>query len=221
MPYYYHATLNNGVTLSIQANVFNKCEPKRDNVVAYTKVEIGFPSEEIDLLTPYKENPNASASKTVFPYVPVEIVQKIIKSAGGLKTLSPIPPGILTREEYADIYKRCSEAIPQVYKADWLEEKASLMINNPHEWCVAIYNFMDKARVELALDKWALFREEHMDGWRVDNIPKGVDTYTHYKSCIQGWDEDLPLERRLDLISKQLWDDINLQDSYDEWLAEK
>jgi hypothetical protein len=48
-------------------------------------VELGFPSEEDDLITDYADmyvvdNP----TKTVYPYVPIEIVNELIEKHGGI-----------------------------------------------------------------------------------------------------------------------------------------
>ena len=225
MQLYHRATLNNGVSLSIQAHYGAYCQPRKDDAVSYTEVEIGFPSEEIELINEYKEIPGSSYKKAVYPYVPVEKVRQVIESAGGLKTLSPIPPGILTREDYAEVYKRCSERIPLFYRASWLERKTELQKTGidftPHKWCFEIYTFMDDALIKDALRHWAEFRIDEMDEWGVDDQPNDEDTYEHYKKSIKGWDEGYSLEERLALIKKQLNEDINLKFSHEDWLMDR
>lgn len=75
--------LNNGVSLSVQAGEMMYSEPRRDDCDVYTAVEVGFPSEEIDELVYYAEDPN-DLTGTVYSYVPVEVMNKYIEEAGGI-----------------------------------------------------------------------------------------------------------------------------------------
>lgn len=221
MQLYHRTTLNNNVTLSIQANSGAYCEPRQDYAGFYSEVEIGFPSEEIELISKYKEIAGASYKESVYPYVPVSVVRKLIKGAGGLKTLSPIPPGILTREDYIQVYNRCSDAVPPSYKDAWLERKAQIqsfgLDLDAHKWCLEIYTFMADCLIKEALDKWVEFRIVEMQEWGIDNKPKNLDAYTHYKNSIEGWDDSFSLEKRLDLIQEQTKADIRLKCSHDDW----
>jgi len=84
--------LTDGNTMSVQANDFTYCSP-RDNVGPYTEVEVGFPSFYSALLEPYKENfPGSSFQESVFPYVPVDVVLRLIEEHGGNTTPSHLPP---------------------------------------------------------------------------------------------------------------------------------
>ena len=219
---YFLTTLNNGVSLSLQVGSGLYCEPRCDDSDVYTEVEIDFVSKQIDLLNPYLGEREDSS---IYCYVPVKVVQQIIKSAGGLKSLSPIPPGILTKDQYRNIYERCSKLIPLFYKESWLAHKAELQDLNvrltPHQWCFEIYSFLDDTLVKEALRKWATYRIDEMDYWGIDDMPDTVDVYAHYKKSIEGWDESYPLTKRLALIKKQLNADINLKHSHDDWLMDR
>ena len=71
-----------GFTMSVQGSDTHYCTPRR-NGSTFTEVEIGFPSEKVDEFMPYcedEENPTG----TVYAYVPVEIVDAVIKKHGGL-----------------------------------------------------------------------------------------------------------------------------------------
>ena len=222
MSKYYRIMLNDGTSFSVQASSFNYCQPRVDDADCYSEVEIGFPSVEIQLIAKYKEIPDYFYGDSVYPFVPVEIVRQVIKSAGGLKTLSPIPPGILLREDYADLYKRCSEKIPPSYKAEWLLRKKELQDIgadlSPHQWYLEIHSFMDSALIKNALNHWVEFRTEEMQEWEIDNIPDDVDPYEHYKKFINGWSEKYPLNIRLSLIKSQLDEDIQTVTSHEDWL---
>jgi hypothetical protein len=71
-----------GLSLSIQASVFHYCTP-RDNDGPYISVEIGFPSKICPELLPYAED-ILEPTHTVYSYVPIDIVEKLIKDHGGL-----------------------------------------------------------------------------------------------------------------------------------------
>ena len=76
--------LANGVSLSIQASGTHYCYPRETVPYSqYTEFEVGYPSEEIEALMPYCddcENP----TETVYPYVPLEVLDAYIASVGGV-----------------------------------------------------------------------------------------------------------------------------------------
>lgn len=77
-----HLICADGLILSIQASRYHYCEP-RNNKGPYTSVEIGFPNKVCPELLEYAEDINKPID-TVYSYVPIEIVEKIIKDHGGL-----------------------------------------------------------------------------------------------------------------------------------------
>ena len=77
--------LNDGTTMSIQANAFCYCTPRIDHAQVYTAVEIGFPSKKIELLMPYVEDAN-KPTDTVYGWVPTSVLAQVIKSGGGVKS---------------------------------------------------------------------------------------------------------------------------------------
>lgn len=76
-------TLKDGTFMSVQASVIHYCRP-RNNLGPWTEVEIGFPSERIDELEEYAEDWD-NPTNTVYAYVPIDLVEKIIEDRGGLK----------------------------------------------------------------------------------------------------------------------------------------
>ena len=72
-----------GFKMSIQASSFHYCSPREDGLDNYETVEIGFPSEREELLMDYAEDGNNPTS-TVYGWVPVEIVDAVIRKHGGL-----------------------------------------------------------------------------------------------------------------------------------------
>jgi hypothetical protein len=73
-----------GFSVSCQADKGTYCEPRKNLVNEYAKVELGFPSEADDLISSYAyggENP----TDTVYGYVPVEIVDALISKHGGFE----------------------------------------------------------------------------------------------------------------------------------------
>lgn len=74
-----------GFSMSVQASSSHYCTPRRNLFNGdYETVEIGFPSEKEDLLIDYAEI-EEELTKTVYGYVPVEVVEEIIKKHGGIK----------------------------------------------------------------------------------------------------------------------------------------
>ena len=72
-----------GFTISVQANKWTHSIPSIDGADEYTKVELGFPSEEDELIMDYARDPDLPTD-TVYGYVPVEIVIKLIEKHGGI-----------------------------------------------------------------------------------------------------------------------------------------
>lgn len=73
-----------GFSISVQASEFHYCEPRIDNAIVYTEVECGYPSSIPEFIQEYAED-TESLTDTVYPYTPVELVNKLIDLHGGLK----------------------------------------------------------------------------------------------------------------------------------------
>lgn len=78
-----HVMCNDGFTISIQADEFTYCNPRKNMTGGeYTHVELGFPSERDELIEEYRQG-------DIYPYVPMELVEKLIeKHSGFMKTMS-------------------------------------------------------------------------------------------------------------------------------------
>lgn len=86
--------LEDGTVLSVQASDTHYCSP-RENTGPYTMVEIGFPKKSIsegsvmiqqvliDELMPFAE-PLGDGISGVFGYVPVDVLEQVITSRGGI-----------------------------------------------------------------------------------------------------------------------------------------
>ncbi len=74
-------TMKDGFTMSVQASAGHYCSPKY-NDGPWESVEVGFTSSWQKLLKPYAEG--RPYTQTVYGWVPVEIVEAIIKKHGGL-----------------------------------------------------------------------------------------------------------------------------------------
>ena len=73
------AVMKNGFEISIQASRCHYCSPREDNVQYYTHVEIGYPSHKCKTLAQYRDG-----GCDVYGYVPVDVVDRIIKRNGGI-----------------------------------------------------------------------------------------------------------------------------------------
>lgn len=72
-----------GFSMSVQAGESIYSKPRKNlESGEYTHIEIGYPSKEEELLRHYAEDPRELA-KTVYPYVPIEVVEKVIEKHGG------------------------------------------------------------------------------------------------------------------------------------------
>lgn len=71
-----------GFSLSVQARSSSYCEP-RDDHGPWFAVEVGFPSEEPKYIMSYCEDVS-NPTGTVYAYVPIELVEKLIDYHGGM-----------------------------------------------------------------------------------------------------------------------------------------
>ena len=78
--------LNSGLTLSIQASDYHYCQPRMQgrSYDEYSSLEIGLPSNEIDLISKYAEDAD-DPTITDYGYVPVETVLELVEINGGVK----------------------------------------------------------------------------------------------------------------------------------------
>lgn len=72
----------NGLRMSLQVGEYLYCTP-RSNTGPWSAIEIGFPSREVAAFMPYCEDPERPTD-TVYGYVPLHIVAKVIQEAGGI-----------------------------------------------------------------------------------------------------------------------------------------
>ena len=76
-----------GTKLSIQASMFHYCSPRNDTG-PYLKVEVGFITDKNgEPVTPpktWKEYADGEFPNDVYGYVPTDMVEKFIKSHGGI-----------------------------------------------------------------------------------------------------------------------------------------
>ena len=87
--------------MSVQASRSHYCLPRRDNAEYYEEVEVGYPNQEDELLTPYAElYEDFGPTDTIYPYVPVDVVAKVILKHGGiLEGKAPKGVDVVTAED--------------------------------------------------------------------------------------------------------------------------
>lgn len=74
---------NDGFTISIQGgDDFHYCTPRK-RVNEYEAVELGYPSESDPLIMEYAEDP-FNPTNTVYGFVPLDVVEKLIAKHGGI-----------------------------------------------------------------------------------------------------------------------------------------
>ena len=83
-----HIVCADGFTMSVQVGYSLYSTPKKI-AKRYSAVEIGYPSEPEELIKEYAEfapfdEDTTDYTDTVYPYVPVKIVDKVLKKHGGI-----------------------------------------------------------------------------------------------------------------------------------------
>ena len=71
-----------GFSLSVQTSHGAYCSPRR-NIGTWYEVEVGFPSHRPDEIMEYAEDAE-SPTETVYPFVPIGLVEKLIETHGGM-----------------------------------------------------------------------------------------------------------------------------------------
>lgn len=72
-----------GFTLSVQGGTHTHYCTPREHCNYYVEVECGYPSSKEELLMPYAED-ESNPTKTVYGYVPIEVVEQIVIKHGGI-----------------------------------------------------------------------------------------------------------------------------------------
>jgi len=79
---YGHLQCVDGFHMSVQASSGHYCIPRSDKG-PWTEVEIGFPSRPVALLADFKDGDDDD-TKSVFAYVPIELVEELVNLHGGI-----------------------------------------------------------------------------------------------------------------------------------------
>jgi hypothetical protein len=78
-------TCKDGFHVSVQASQYHYSTPREDYPGEYTHVECGFPSAHPgEEMARYQEMPDEDPTGCVYPYVPIAIVERMLKSHGGI-----------------------------------------------------------------------------------------------------------------------------------------
>lgn len=91
---------NDGFSISIQASETHYCEPRQSKISNYKSVELGFPSAEEELISEYAEDDDLT--NTVYGWVPVEIVDQLLKKHKGIDYVA-------TMANFSKIFERYIE----------------------------------------------------------------------------------------------------------------
>ena len=81
------AICKDGYSISIQASHCHYCDPREDFLEEYDSVELGYPNQYDELIDEYAEDfddDGKACTNTVFGFVPMEIVEKLVKKHGGI-----------------------------------------------------------------------------------------------------------------------------------------
>lgn len=72
-----------GFSMSVQTGETLYCTP-RSNDGPWSSVEVGYPSQRVEALMPYIGDDDAPPTETVYGYVPIDIVERVIEAHGGI-----------------------------------------------------------------------------------------------------------------------------------------
>ena len=90
-----HIVCEDGFTMSVQVGYSLYSEPKKV-AKRYSKVEIGYPSDHEPLIekwaefTPFEDDEEPDYTDTVYPNIPVEVVDKVLKKHGGIDLIETL-----------------------------------------------------------------------------------------------------------------------------------
>lgn len=91
-----------GFSISVQGSENHYCQPRKNLLDKdYESVELGFPSVADDLIEEFAENPECPCD-TVYGWVPIDIVEKLVEKHGGIK--GPDEKSLMQMEDHC----RCS-----------------------------------------------------------------------------------------------------------------
>lgn len=76
------ALCKDGFSISIQASMYHECNPRKPKG-PYKSVELGYSSHIEILIEKYAKN-TPSKYYTIYSYVPVKVVDEVIKKHGGI-----------------------------------------------------------------------------------------------------------------------------------------
>ena len=81
-----------GFSMSVQASVYAYCSPRINDAEYYTAVEVGYPSEQEELLMPHIEGyAKEGPTEDVYPWTPSTVVMNVILAHGGMVS-GDLPP---------------------------------------------------------------------------------------------------------------------------------
>jgi hypothetical protein len=80
-----HAEMVDGFKVSIQASEMHYCTPRQSGLDFYSSVELGYPTEREEIIMPYAEDTD-DPTNTVYGYVPIDIVDRMVTRHGGIKS---------------------------------------------------------------------------------------------------------------------------------------
>lgn len=72
-----------GFSVSIQASRYHYCEPRQTFSDRFESLELGYPSKKDKLILRYADSPK-HPKNTVYPYVPWDVVEKMVEKHGGI-----------------------------------------------------------------------------------------------------------------------------------------
>lgn len=152
-----------GFHMSVQHSSYHYCHPQFDFAerkgLEFVSYEVGYPSEKVDILMPFAENPEQPTS-TVYAYVPAQIVEQVVEMHGGLADDDRTLSIRLKSLAIDDVSMLCTEML----MGRQLKRIAHLMEMKPEDLKKQIFDGSLPAR--------DLFRLSYFCGYKIEGKPK-------------------------------------------------
>lgn len=109
-PFYPRVHCADGFHMSVQAHYGAYSSPREDHSHFYDAAEIGFPSAREDRIMPYIDGGDSEPTKTVYGYVPFDVIDAVIAAHGGI-VWEPVLQDMSSRANWKDALPKARAAI--------------------------------------------------------------------------------------------------------------
>ena len=109
-------------------------------------------------------------------------------------------------------YRELKSGLNEQHSKNWrfLEEKLKKLDPQPlpAEWVNILNTYANECKLECEIQYWKENRLRNENGWGDNPLPQ---------TDIEGWDDYLPAWKKLNLVKRQINQDIQTELSYEQW----